>query len=220
MSACGKFSSPARLEADEKQGHPPLVNCSMIASRLWLCPVSLTPGQATLFQLDLDQRGSTGELRELNKARRPSASISGNSVINRSNLADVLTCRAASSGSSWGDSTPGRSLSSASRMVICDLASPLFWQRVTHGFPSPAGWFHTNRPLRPAEFHGHHGFHLGGSSAATSALVLRSMKGVMRAQRSCAMRVLSPCFSMGVRKHLLKRSWLPQEPRHQKVNRP
>ena len=59
---------------------------------------------------------------------------------------------------------------------------------------------------------------LGGSSAATSALVLRSMKGVMRA-RSCAMRVLSPCFSMGVRNTSLKRCWLPRNPGIRKWNR-
>ena len=124
---------------------------------------------------------------------------------------EALTFLAASSGTSCGWQHTWRNLSSASRMVICDLASPLDCRASRTVLSIPRRMVSYRSACAPIISTGITVSTLGGSSLATSALVRRSMNGVMRV-RNCTMRALSPSFSMGVRNISLKRCWLPRKP--------
>ncbi len=96
-------------------------------------------------------------------------------------------------------------------MVICDLARPLLWSASRTVFSMLSRIVSYKSACLPASSTRAMVSTLGGSSLATSALVRRSMKGVMRA-RNCAMRSGLPERSIGLRNNSLKRAWLPRKP--------
>ena len=155
---------------------------------------------------------------ENSKIRRPSASISGNKVMSCSNLAEVLTLVAALSLTRRGSQHTWRSLSRASKMVICDLARPWRSSASRTVFSMPRRMVSYKSACLPLSSTRSRVSTLGGNSWATSALVRRSMKGVIRA-RNWARRSGLPCFSIGLRNRALKRASLPKKPGIKKWNR-
>ena len=198
-------------------GTSPLVKRWMISSRFWLWPVSLTQGKPRACS-SASIKPSMLVNCENSSTRRPSASISGKSSINCAILADSRTWRADSSGTRCGSQQTWRSLSSASRIVICDLARPLECKASRTVFSMPRRMVSYRSAWAPVSSTRITVSTLGGSSDATSALVRRSMNGATRA-RNWASRPVSPCFSMGLRNSSRNRCWLPKKPGIRKWNR-
>jgi hypothetical protein len=218
VSACGRFRpTPPAFRLMRNSGTAPLVNCSMSWSRFCDCPVSLTQRMPRAFS-SASISVSMLVNCENSSTRRPSASISGRISISCSSLADCLTACADSSLSSCGSQQTWRSLSSASRMVMCDFARPLLSSASRTAFSVVRRMASYRSACLPSSSTRMMVSTLGGSSCATSALVRRSMKGAMRL-RSCARRSGSPCFSIGVRKRSLNLAWLPRKPGIRKWNR-